>query len=293
MPGGHFDPQGAADPVVCGLGVPSPVFLRARAAIVAALRCKLSDLGFVEIAVPIRVFGPALEENIEAVPSSDRWLHTSPEFALKRVVASGMPRVYAITPVFRAEESGRHHATEFTMLEFYFSNASYLDLIPIVEALVAAASRAVGRDAPIFERRTVASLFGGSVPLSDEVFYRMWVESIDPSLTKPTFVLDYPARQAALAEVRGKWAERVEVYLGGLELGNGFSELRDGAELRSRFVANAAARVAAGKNPHPIDEGVIAATAVLPRCAGMALGVDRLVMALTGATDIQQVQVQA
>lgn len=273
-------------------GVPAPEALRARASVVGALRRVLHEQGFVEVAVPVRVTGPALEENIEAVPSGNRWLHTSPEFALKRVVASGMPRVFAITPVFRAEESGRHHAIEFTMLEFYLSNANYLDLIPVVQALVGAAAVAVGKHAPSFERRTVASLFGGNVPLSDEVFYRTWVESIDPALTRPTFVLDYPARQAALAEVRGEWAERLEVYLGGLELGNGFSELRDGNELRARFEASASRRIAAGKAPHPTDEGVIAATSVLPRCAGLALGIDRLVMALTDVSDIRQVQVQ-
>ena len=268
-----------------------PAALRARAAVVRALRGSLHEHGLVDVAVPTRVPSPALEENIEAIASGDKWLHTSPEFALKRVVARGLPRVYTIAPVFRADEVGRHHATEFTMLEFYLCNANYLDLLPIVERLVAAAAHAVGRDAPTFECVRVRDLFGGEIPISDVDFYRYWVERVDPSLTKPTFVMDYPARQAALAEVRGAIAERVEVYLGGLELGNGFSELRDGDELRARFEQSSVARRALGLVPHPTDEGVIAATRTLPRCAGMAIGVDRLVMALTGATEITTVQV--
>jgi lysyl-tRNA synthetase class 2 len=237
------------------------------------------------------VSGPALEENLEALAAEGGFLHTSPEFALKRVLAAGLPRIYAIVPCFRAEEIGRHHATEFTMLELYLSNASYLDLLPVVEELVAAAARAVGHDAPGFVRRTVASFFDGNIPADDDAFYLAWVDRIEPGLTEPTFVLDYPARQAALAEVRGDIAERVEVYLAGMELGNGFSELRDSDELRARFERSGRARASRGRAPHPVDAGVIEATGRLPRCAGIAIGVDRLVMALTGADDIADVRI--
>jgi lysyl-tRNA synthetase class 2 len=265
--------------------------LRQRAAIVRALHEQLWGEGFLEIHPPVLVDGPALEENLEALRADDGWLHTSPEFALKRVLAAGLPRIYAITPCFRGEEEGVHHQREFTMLELYLCNASYLDLLPVVEGLVAAAARAVGRPEPRFTRRTVAELFGGQVPEDDDSFYFRWVDQIEPRLVEPTFVLDYPARQAALAEVRGDVAERVEVYVGGLELGNGFSELRDGSELRARFSRSGAARRARGRAPHPVDEGVIRATDRLPRCAGIAIGVDRLVMALTGARDIAEVRV--
>lgn len=251
----------------------------------------LEEAGFLEVHPPVLVDGPALEETLEALRADDGWLHTSPEFALKRVLAAGLPRIYAITPCFRGEELGVHHQREFTMLELYLSNANYLDLLPIVEALVAASARAVGADVPRFSRRTVADLFGGTIPPDDDTFFFEWVDRIEPTLVEPTFVLDYPARQAALAEVRGDVAERVEVYLGGLELGNGFSELRDGAELRARFERSAAARRAQGRAPHPTDEGVIAASDQMPRCAGIAIGIDRLVMALTGARDIAEVRV--
>jgi lysyl-tRNA synthetase class 2 len=265
--------------------------LRQRASILHALRTTLHDSGFLEVHPPTIVDGPALEETLEPVHADGRYLHTSPEFALKRVLAAGLPRIYSIVPCFRDEEWGTHHAREFTMLELYFANAGYLDLIPVVEGLVAASARAIGVAAPVFARRTVASLFDGDIPADDDTFFLRWVDQIEPTLTAPTFVLDYPARHAALAEVRGEVSERLEVYLGGLELGNGFSELRDPDELRARFHTSAARRIAAGRRPHPVDEGVIAASAHMPRAAGIAIGVDRLVMALTGEPDIAHVQV--
>lgn len=236
------------------------------------------------------VDGPALEATLEPIRAEGGWLHTSPEFALKRALATGLPRVFAVTPCFRAEEHGPHHGREFTMLELYLVNAGYLDLLPLVEALVAAGARAVGAPVPSFTCRTVAELHGGLVPDDDDAFFRAWVDRVDPALVEPTFVLDWPARHAALASLRGDVAERVEVYLGGLELGNGFTELLDGDELRARFLASAEARRTAGRGPHPVDEGVIRASATMPRCAGIAIGVDRLIMALTGAGDIADVR---
>ncbi len=270
-----------------------PHRLRQRAAILRALRRFLDDEGLVEVQPPLLVPSPALEANLDAVPAGGRWLHTSPEFHLKRLVAGGLHRVYSVVPCFRAEEHGRHHRREFTLLELYVTNARYDDLIPLVTGLVAAAAHAVGVPAPVFRQVTVAELFGGTVPQDDDSFYRAWVERVDPALGNPTFVLDYPARQAALAQLRGPVAERLEVYLGGLELGNGFSELRDGAELRERFAESGRQRRSCGKEPHPVDEGLIDATARLPRCAGIAIGVDRLVMALTGVDDIAEVVVEA
>jgi lysyl-tRNA synthetase class 2 len=264
--------------------------LRARAAVVRALHEGLWAAGFLELHPPVLVDAPALEENLEALRAHDGFLHTSPEFAMKRALAAGLPRIYAITPCFRGEELGRHHGTEFTLLELYLQNANYLDLIEVVEGLVERAAAALGVPAPRFARTTVAELFGGRIPEDDADFYRRWVERIEPGLHAPTWVLDYPARQAALAELRGNVAERIELYLGGLELANGFSELGDGEELRARFVASAAARTAIGRSPHPTDEGVIGASARMPRSAGIALGVDRLVMALTGIGDIRDVR---
>lgn len=274
----------------------NPQQLRLRARATQALRAWLQEEGFLEVHPPLVVPSPALEETLEAIAVASppgAFLHTSPEFALKRALASGLHRIYSIVPCFRGEELGVHHRQEFTMLELYFTNGNYRDLLPVVEGLVAAAAAAIGVPTPTFTTTTVAALFHDQIPDDDDTFFRAWVEEIDPQLTAPTFVLDYPARHAALAEVRGGVAERMEVYLGGLELGNGFSELRDATELRARFEASARARAAAGRAPHPVDEAFLAATARLPRAAGIAIGLDRLVMALTGAHDIGDVQLGA
>lgn len=264
--------------------------LRARATVVRALHEGLWAEGFLELHPPVLVDGPALEENLEALTAHDGFLHTSPEFAMKRALAAGLPRIYAITECFRGEELGRHHGTEFTLLELYLQNANYVDLIGVVEPLIRRAAAALGVPEPGFSRVTVSDLFAATIPDDDDTFYREWVERIEPGLRAPTWVLDFPARQAALAEVRGEVAERVELYLGGLELANGFSELGEGCELRARFAHSARVRQSRGRTPHPTDEGVIAATARLPRSAGIALGVDRLVMALAGFTDIRDVR---
>ncbi len=266
--------------------------LRARAAVLSALRATLGREGFLEVQPPVLVRSPALEANLEGVACADGFLHTSPEFALKRVLAAGLPRIYAMVPSFRSEEAGRHHSREFTMLELYLNNANYLDLIPLVEALVLAAAAALGVAIPNFTRTTVAELFGGDTPPDDDEFFRRWVTEVDPRLTAPTWVLDFPARHAALAEVRGDVCERLELYLGGLELANGYSELRDGVELRRRFAQSAKVRLESGRSPHPTDEGVISASDRFPRTAGIAIGIDRLVMALTDTSDIADVQIE-
>lgn len=270
--------------------------LRQRADILRALRVFLDREGFLELQPPVLVPSPALEENLEPVRAEGAFLHTSPEFALKKALALGLPRIYAISPCFRSEEEGMHHTREFTLLELYLSGGRSLDLEPVVEGLIGAAAQAVGAPTPSFMRTTCAELFerhtGMAMPEDDDTWFRAWVEHIDPALTAPTFVRDYPARHAALAEVRGEVSERVEVYLGGLELGNGFSELRDPEELRGRFLASARAREARGKTPHPVDEHLLEASARMPRCTGIAIGLDRLVMALTGAGHIAEVQLR-
>ena len=123
-------------------------------------------------------------------------------------------------------------------------------------------------------------------------WFRLWVERIEPTLTAPTIVYGYPAWQAALAKERHGRADRFEVYLSGIEIGNCFAEEGDSRVLRHRFEASAAKRRAMGRTPHPEDPLLLESTPRMPRSAGMAVGLDRLVMALTGATDIEDVQVR-
>lgn len=282
--------------------------LRARAAVLHAVRTWFAGHGYLEVPTPALVPSPALEEHLYALSAGDGWLRTSPEFALKKVLAAGLPRIYEIGPCWRDREHGSWHGTEFTMLEWYRVGASLADLMDEVEALVAAAARSLGREAPgPWRRATVRELFrehtgidlatASASDLSDDptdgwddAFFRRWLTDVEPRFTEPLFVRDWPASQAALATVRddGQWpvADRFEVFLGGVELANAFGELADPVEQRRRFVSANAARLAAGEPPHPVDEALIEAVGRMPPTSGIALGLDRLVAALLGWSGI-------
>jgi len=262
--------------------------LRQRARILRALRRWFDDHGYLEVHTPAIVPAGAMEPYLEPVQVGAGQLHTSPEFAMKRVLAAGLGRIYQIGPCFRDEEVGAHHSLEFTMLEWYRVGAGTPELIDEVEALVGAAAEAVDLEAPTFRRVTTSALLADDGD-PDSWFHR-WVSEVEPTLTMPTIVTEYPAWQAALARVRGDVADRFEVYLGGLELANAFAEEPASSELRERAAAADIVRRAAGRQPHPVDHAFLDAVDHMPRCAGIAMGIDRLVMALTGAQDIAEVQ---
>jgi lysyl-tRNA synthetase class 2 len=203
---------------------------------------------------------------------------------MKRILAAGLGRIYQICPCFREEESGVHHSREFTMLEWYRVGAGTPELMDEVEDLIAAAARAVHQPTPLFHRRKVDTLIDPN-QLPEDWFFQ-WVDEIEPTLTEPTIVWGYPHWQAALARTVHSVADRFEVYLNGLELANAFAE-----ELSRRMSENDAVRTRNGRTPHPRDPAFLAAVDQMPRCAGIALGIDRLVMALTGASHIEAVQV--
>lgn len=269
----------------------NPARLRQRAAILRSLRVWFDDHGYLEVQTPALVRAPAMEEHLHAVPAAgDGFLHTSPELAMKRVLAAGLCRIYQITPCFRQEEIGVHHSREFTMLEWYRVGAGLPELMDEVTSLIGAAAAAAGAPSPAFRRVPSRELLDDTLA-PDDWFFR-WVDEVEPTLTEPTIVYDYPIWQPALARTRAGVADRFEVYLGGMELANAFHEELAPQTLRERWAASSAGRIRAGREPHPVDEDFLAAVGRMPRCAGIALGVDRLVMALTGATDIAEVQVR-
>jgi elongation factor P--(R)-beta-lysine ligase len=276
--------------------------LRARAAVLRAVRRALEDRAYLEVQTPALVPSPAMEEFLHPIAAGGAFLRTSPEFALKRILAAGLGRIYEIGPCFRDRERGDWHRREFTMCEWYRVGATLGDLMDEVELVVGSAAEALGVERPGWRRVTVRALFAEVVGIDlatasvsdlsdheepwDDAFARRWVSDIEPALRGAVFVTEWPASQAALARVRadGPWpvAERFEAYLGGIELANAFHELGDPAEQRRRFLAANAARVAAGEPPHPVDQGLIAAVRQMPSTCGIALGVDRLVAALCG-----------
>lgn len=288
--------------------------LEARARILAALRDWFARRGFLEVETPQRVRAPAPERHIDAVRSGDRFLLASPELQMKRLLAAGYGRIFQICRCFRDGERGERHLPEFTMLEWYRAGAGIEDLMEDCEGLLAAAADGArwagtpaGPDgspvdlAPPFRRLAVADAFerfAGWRPGADpdpERFDLDLVGKIEPALPgdRPVFLVGYPASLASLSRLDPADPDqclRFELYAGGLELANGFDELTDPAEQRRRFAADEAWRRAAGKPPYPADERFLAALeAGMPSCAGIALGVDRLVMLLTGARTIDDV----
>ncbi|MEL6344396.1 MAG: amino acid--tRNA ligase-related protein [Myxococcota bacterium] len=269
----------------------NPQRLRSRAAILRALRRWFDRNGYLEVHTPTLVAAPAMEANLYPLRADDgrAFLHTSPEFAMKRVLAAGLCRIYQIVPCFRAEEAGVHHSREFTMLEWYRVGANATDLMDDVEDLIAHAAAAIHQPPPTFQRIATAALLDDTA--DPDAWFFEWVDRVEPTLTTPTIVYDYPAWQSALARHRAGFADRFEVYLGGLELANAFHEELNPEALRQRWMAANHSREQRGHPPHPIDEAFLEAVGRMPRCAGIAMGIDRLVMALTGAAHIHDVQV--
>ena len=270
-----------------------PKRLRERAAITLALRQWFDSNGYLEVHTPVVVASPAMEEHLEPVAVGNRFLHTSPEFGMKKVLAAGLCRIYQIVPCFRADEHGIHHSEEFTMVEWYRVGAGTAELMDETEALIGAAARSVGGEAPCFDRLSVSTLrarVGLNETEDEDEWFRGWIDRVEPTLLRPTIVYDYPCWQAALARERNGHADRFEVYLGGIEIGNCFAEETDRSVLASRFAESARRRIAMTRTPHPVDEDLLDCTPTMPRTAGMAIGLDRLVMALTGAANIRDVQ---
>ena len=282
--------------------------LEARARIVQAIRAFFMDGGFLEVETPQRIPVNAPELHIDAVRSGAWSLHTSPELCMKRLLAAGYPRIFQICRVWREGERGSRHLPEFTLLEWYRSDADYLALMNDCEALLRTLLPAGGlkmREKEIslaapWQRLTVAEAFVtyASLPLAQALaadrFDELLTNEVEPRLgqERPTFLYDYPAGLAALARRKAaepELAERFELYIAGFEVANAFSELTDPVEQRQRFIADEAARRTQGKEPLPLPEKFLAELVNLLPSAGIALGVDRLVMLLTGAATIDDV----
>ncbi|MBT0654134.1 EF-P lysine aminoacylase EpmA [Geomobilimonas luticola] len=286
--------------------------LTARAAIIQEIRRFFVEGGYLEVETPLRIPAPAPEAHIDAIPADGWFLQTSPELCMKRMLAAGYDRLFQVCRCWRAEERGRLHLSEFTMLEWYRANADYRDIMTDCEGLVRALAASLARGNAIryrgntielageWERLTVREAFDRYSEISMEEalaldrFDEIMVESIEPKLgmERPTFIHDYPASRGALARLKAddsSVAERFELYIGGLELANAFSELNDPVEQRRRFEQEAALRGELRRQVYPLSEPFLAELATMPPSAGIALGVDRLVMVLLDAARIDDV----
>jgi lysyl-tRNA synthetase class 2 len=286
--------------------------LQQRARVLQEIRHFFTENRYLEIETPHRIPGPAPESHIDAVPSGTWFLHTSPELCMKRMMAAGYEKVFQICRCWREKERGRLHLPEFTLLEWYHAGGDYRSLMEECEALISFIAREMGtgrtiqfRDyeidlLPPWERISVREAFQRysratvTEALEKDLFDEIMVQDIEPKLglEKPTFVYDYPAQRGALARLKREdptVAERFELYTGGLELANGFSELVDSDEQRKRFVAENENRQARGKPAYSMPDRFLAELDHMPPSAGIALGVDRLVMVFIDAKAIDEV----
>jgi lysyl-tRNA synthetase class 2 len=284
----------------------SPACLRKRALLLQAIRDFFIEKDFLEVDTPLRLPSLIPEAHIEPVASGSWFLQTSPELCMKRLLAHGEPRIFQICKCFRAHEQGKRHLPEFTMLEWYQSGCDYFDLMADCRELLIFLVETLDISLPGYSftsswrKLPVAEAFKKYAKIElDEVmasgdFDEILVEQIEPFLGRksPVFLYDYPAEFASLARLKKTdncRAERFELYINGLELANGFSELTDPAEQRLRFTAEQELCRTLGREPQPMPEKLVTDLAAIDKAAGIALGIDRLAMVLWGEDNINDV----
>ncbi len=285
--------------------------LECRANIIDGIRAFFSHEGFLEIDTPLRVPAIAPEQFIIPFTSEGWFLSTSPELQMKRLLSAGYDKIYQICHCFRKDECGKHHNPEFTMLEWYRANADYLQIIQDTEQLVFNLASRLGYGSKLqyqgkeidltvpWPRITVREAYArwaGWDPFRNFDGLRFDVDLVDKVIphfpsNRPIVIMDYPLECAALARIKPdnpEVAERAEIFIGGLEIGNGYSELNDPEEQEKRFKFEMEQMQKEGK-PCIWPQKFIEAIRHMPDCSGIAVGVDRLVMLLCNARSIDEI----
>jgi elongation factor P--(R)-beta-lysine ligase len=287
--------------------------LRKRATFIQAIRRFFIDRNYIEVDTPCRLPVLIPEAHNEPVESGDYFLQTSPEISMKRLLAeTGCSKIFQICKCFRNNERGDRHLPEFTMLEWYRTYCNYQDLMVECEEMVLEVAR-TERDCDYaqvkgkrinlekgWDRLTVAEAFSRYAPVSmsqaleQDIFDEMLCRYIEPKLgwDKPMFLYDYPIELGALARSKKEnpfLAERFEIYIGGLELANGFSELTDEAAQQERFEAELDLIRKKGRTKTVLPQKFLGSLPKMVETSGIALGVDRLAMVFFEADRIDQV----
>lgn len=284
-----------------------------RAQVIKTIREFFWEQGFLEVETPLLIPANAPEEHVDPVPALPWQLQTSPEICMKRLLCRGHRRIFQVSHCWRAAERGSRHLTEFTMLEWYRADADYRDLMRDCEQLLRCVAARCGIERQFtrngkqidphaaWQRLSVQEAFlhftntDALACVRNGRFDELLVSNIEPELENfhaPVIVADYPAEMAALARLKQddpRFAERFELYVGGLELANGFSELNDPVEQRQRFEQANVVRSERGAAALPLPEPFLAELPAMPPSAGIALGVDRLVMLTAGCATIDEV----
>lgn len=306
----------------------SPAARLARAALLKTIRHFFDARGVLEVDTPLLSHATVTDVHLDAFrtdfthadgpQAQTLWLQTSPEYAMKRLLCAGSGPIYQICKAFRHEGAGRYHNPEFTMLEWYRPGFDHHALMDEVEALLLATldcdqaerltyqdafQRHVGLDPlTVSEQQLVDALTSHQIDINepdtlsrDTLLQLLFSMVAEPRIGQqaPVMIYSFPASQAALARVNPadpRIADRFEVYFKGVELANGFFELGDAHEQRRRFAEDNQQRAAHQLPRRPADERLLSALAHgLPDCAGVALGIDRLLMLATGASTIEDV----
>ncbi|MFH0845336.1 MAG: EF-P lysine aminoacylase EpmA, partial [Pseudomonadota bacterium] len=286
------------------------LWLRART--IHSIRCFFIQRGYLEVETPHLIPAPAPEAHIDAIMAGEGFLHPSPELCMKRLLSANYPTIFQICKVFRHGERGVLHLPEFTLLEWYRLGISYLDLMDECEEMILFVVREGslghkieyrGREIDLqrpWNRISVREAFRryASLPLEKALelkrFDEILVEEIEPHLgiPKPVFLYEYPASFASLARLKKDdpgVAERFELYIGGLEIANAFSELTDPMEQKTRFEEEQKRRRSLGKRCYPSPVRFLQDLYQMPPSAGIALGIDRLVMIFANTSNIENV----
>lgn len=301
-------------------------FLEKRAQVIKALRQFFDSRDFMEVHTPALQVCPVMDAHIHTFKtlrydvgrgrSQEMYLHTSPEFDMKKLLSAGMERIYQMCPVYRNAEGSRKHSPEFMILEWYRAGADYHtlmddcdDLLKEILGLSSLAQRiSVAQafedyaDIELIEDRDLFAKAAQNIDVRvigqdhwDDIFHAVMAEKIEPHLGqggRATIIYDYPVSMAALSRKKEgdpRYAERFELYLGGMELANAFSELTDPQEQRARYEAEMALKQDLYGEVYPPDEEFFSALSYMPESAGIALGVERLIMLAAGAEDINDV----
>ena len=289
--------------------------LRDAARAAAASRAFFAERGFVEVSTPLRVPAPGVDFHVDAIAASGQYLITSPELEMKRLLVGGMPRIFQLARVARADEQGPLHAPEFTMLEWYRAFSGLEAVLRDTELLVRSVVRSLAGEDDVFvggkrrvnvgkpfDRLTVREAFARYAGVKDAArlaardedrYFELLVSRVEPALAdhpRPVFLTHYPISQAALSRPYPddpSVAERAELYFGGVELCNAYGELTDPVEQRRRMASEAKRRQALKRPVYPLDEPFLASLVEgLPPSAGNALGFERLVMVATNRSSI-------
>jgi elongation factor P--(R)-beta-lysine ligase len=295
--------------------------IQARQTVYRCIRDYFATHNVLEVETPVLARSgttdPAIESFVCATERDPLWLRTSPEFCHKRLLAAGSGDIFEIAKVFRKDEISRRHALEFTMLEYYRIGFDEFRLMADLSALISQICRAFGQAAPSVVQQSYRDWFWQQLqidPLTeslaslqnrvaqlgvigqhsrDDCLDLLRTHHLEAKLAPEVlhFVYDFPASQAALAKLNadGLTARRFELFFGGFELANGYFELTDAKEQQRRFEHDQQTRASRGQAPVNFDRELIEALAHgLPSCAGVALGLDRLLMVLLGKSDIAE-----